>query len=160
MRHFFSLRANRPLEINGRTYKFTPVSFIAGNFQGVLSVEGQAEIDLLEAVNRRLAVQEISGEEAESLVKKASPTKSSVVSSVSTAKPPRAVAQMSLSPTKQQGVESAPSETPQTESASSGKLPEPHDLIKIERVAPPQMFIEEKDRVGNPIEKKPRKRKT
>lgn len=163
-RYFFSQRSNRPLAVNGRTYRFDQVSFTAGNYCGVVLAESpEAVEDMVRAVELRLGVVEIPEDEYSTLKKKQPAIPSLDHSSVSNGKPRPIETQRpqnSLSMTSRPGVVSAESATPQTESASPAKaVLDPSDVIKIDRVAPPQPFVEEKDRIGNAVEKTPRKRK-
>jgi hypothetical protein len=163
MRYFLSSRANRPLEVNGRKYSFDPVGFTAGNFLGVYAADGgHAEADLATAVQRRLAVDEISQADYDTLKKKQPATPSSSRSLASPA--PRAVETprppSSLSMTDRPGAVSAESATPRTGLESpANELPSIDDIIKIERVSSPEMIVDPTERVGNAVEKTPRKRK-
>jgi hypothetical protein len=158
-RFFFTERANRALAVNGRSYNFSPVGFVAGNFHGVYQADTpESDGDLARAVERRLGVTEISQSDFDSLKKKQVATGSSVPSSDSNAKPRAVTLPVSMSPSgaKGQVVQFAPNETPPTESGLQGKL-KPEDCIRIERVSPPEIFVEEKDRGGNAVEKQPKK---
>jgi hypothetical protein len=158
-RFFFTERANRALAVNGRSYKFSPVGFVAGNFHGVYQADTpEADGDLARAVELRLGVTDIGQSDFDSLKKKQVATGSSAPSSDSNAKPRAVTLPVSMSPSgaKGQVVQFAPNETPPTESELQGKL-KPEDCIRIERVSPPEIFVEEKDRVGNAVEKQPKK---
>jgi hypothetical protein len=161
-RYFFSERSNRPTLVNGRTYRFDSVSFTGGNYQGVLeATTPEAEADMSLAVQQRLGVTEIPRADFDILKKKLRPTPSSAPSSGSTEQQRHTGTRplpISLSKTGAQGAERAPSETPPTasESPASVLLP-PGEFIRIERVSPPEMFIEEEKRVGNAVEKTPKK---
>lgn len=162
MKWYFS-DIGRDITVGGRTYSFTPVGVIGGRMQGILEADGQAEADLDLAVQRRAGVVSIPKDEYDQLLGKADRMGSSRPSSPLSQ--PRAVeATVGRGPslsTQKQGVTRAPSETEGLASPSESRdaLPEPQDLIRIERVASPELIVKEEDRLATSPEATEKKRR-
>lgn len=147
-RYLFTEFAESPVVANGNTYQFTKVELHVGHWLGILEVPDADAPGILAAARR---ISEISAEDFEKLKKKVS---SSSVSSMSWRGSPRPVVQQKGPPipiADQAGAVSAGGNEPKPEPAAPAQeFPAVSDVIKVDRVAPPQPIVEGDRRVGEP----------
>lgn len=149
-RYLFTEFAENPVVANGNTYTFEKVSFSSGHWWGVLEVP-DAEAPGILAAARRVA--ECSREDYDKYLaqKKTTP---SLNNSKPSNKLQRPVVQQKGPPipiADRAGAVSAGGNEPKPEPAAPAQeFPAVSDVIKVDRVAPPQPIVEGDRRVGEP----------
>ena len=146
-RYLFTEFAESPVKANGKTYQFDKVSFSVGHWLGTLEVE-DAEVPGLLAVR---GVSEVSADDYEKLQaqKKTIPYSGRLNAWNNSSRP---VVQQKGPPipiAEKPGAVSAGANLPPPEPvAESKKFPDVKDVLKVEKVAPPQPIVEGDRRIG------------
>lgn len=149
-RYFYTNSAARPLKFGPTTFKFSPVSVLAGRMAGVYEATDEAEINLLSnASQQKLGVSEITLEEYDRAKKKRPGTRSSSVSSLSRARPIQIPQLPTFSVAPKGGVASAAGTTASNSPQPTEVLPLPTvtSLMKLGKVNSPSSLVAEGDRL-------------
>lgn len=149
-RYFFTTNAIRPIRLEGRDYKFVPLSVLGGRVSGVFDTEDPQDIAILtRASDQKIGIREISGQEAEHAKKKlkANP-KASANLLPNESKPPRVLGKAGPLFSVESADSVASDATPK-QKHPNGEITTPKvtSLVRTGKVNPPQPLVAEKDRM-------------
>lgn len=152
---YFTSSASRPVTLEGRTYKFQPLSILGGRVSGVFDTEDATDQAILDrAVTMKRGITEISADEAEQAKKKLLNNQARSVNLLHDVLPPR----LSSSPAGQL----LPMAVESVGSVASGEQAKPNrpapintditlptvvSMAKVGAVKPPQPFVNEGERM-------------
>lgn len=146
-RYFFTLNAVRPIQLEGRVYKFVPLSITGGRISGVFDTTDDTDIAILSrAAGQRVGISEMS--EADALLAKkklqASPQASTDLSPTES-KPPRVVAP--AGPLLSMGESAGTAESAKSNPSTENTIPLVTSLVHVGKVNPPRPLISDRDRI-------------
>lgn len=151
--YFFTSSASQPIRLDGREYKFIPLSILGGRVSGVFDSEDPTDIEILQrAVTRKIGITEISEAEAEKAKKRMSPSaqRSASLSPGASPQPRIAVSGAGSLLPMVEGAGSAASAKAATEaSKAAGEITIPTilSMVRVGSVKPPQPFVAEGERM-------------
>lgn len=145
VRYFYSTAAGKPIELEGKVFKFLPIAVHGGRISGVFDTSDEGDIAILvRAAGARIGISEMTQADADKAKKKLTSPHTSVASSRS--EPPRLTIQPPLFPVKE-GAGSAGSAARPEPVPGENTSPKIISMFRVGKVGSPKPLVAEKDRM-------------